>query len=479
MRARLTAVLLVPLALLYIVLGVAYGRSDAQSLQLETYLDRLSDTTQLVVSARQALGVDDPVTMRSELDRYHEVYGIGALLLNSSGEVIVANELSLDSMTSTGRSEVDAALAGRSSGPPADLEVFGGPLVVAEPVFESGDLVGAVVTASDTSGLATQVLQRWAVLVGIGIVALVGSLVIVSRLAKWVLNPLRMVDSAMTEMLHGNIDTRISTTSGPPELQRVITQFNGMAKEVERLIGQQQDFVANAAHELRNPLNALLLRVEHLGLGLDDDWQDEVDLTREEGQRMAKILDALLVLSRGEGDTNIAPVEIAVMVRRRAHAWEYLASEQGKRVKVTTDGQAWGRVDETMLESAFDAVLDNALKFSPDGAAIRVAVHVEDHNVCIVVLDGGPGMSAEEITQATGRFWRSPQHQNVQGSGLGLAIATEFLKASGGGLELATADEGGLMVSMRIPRTTPPAGLSELDDDGRKLRPGKRERLEA
>src|SRR5690625_4072814 len=248
--------------------------------------------------------------------------------------------------------------------------------------------------------------------------------------------------------------TEICTLSLHDALPILMTVFNGMASEVERLIGQQQEFVSNAAHELRNPLNALLLRVEHLGLGLGPEWEGEVDLTREEGQRIAKILDALLVLSSGGGATNLRPVNIAELIQRRVVAWQYMAGEQRKSIRTGGSKELWCQVDEIMLESAVDAVIDNALKFSPENTTVAVDIHSDDEHVTIVVHDCGPGMSEAQISRATGRFWRSGEHQNVQGSGLGLAIATEFLASCGGELDIEQAEAGGLIVSMRMPTLT-------------------------
>ena len=100
------------------------------------------------------------------------------------------------------------------------------------------------------------------------------------------------------------------------------TLFNRMAAEIERVLARQQEFALNASHELRNPLNALLLRVEHLMTGLGPDWKDDVEETREEGRRMTRILETLLGLARGSRtDAEARPVDLVEIARRRADAW--------------------------------------------------------------------------------------------------------------------------------------------------------------
>jgi signal transduction histidine kinase len=125
---------------------------------------------------------------------------------------------------------------------------------------------------------------------------------------------------------------------------------------------------------------------------------------------------------------------------------------------------------EGAIETVLDAVLDNAVKFAPAGSAISVRTTSVDGRVEIAVRDTGPGMAAEELERATGRFWRSPGQSNTEGSGLGLAIAARTLEVAGGELALELPSGGGLRVVARFPRPPedgdgevpelPPGGLS-------------------
>ena len=112
--------------------------------------------------------------------------------------------------------------------------------------------------------------------------------------------------------------------------------------------------------------------------------------------------------------------------------------------------------DRTIVESALDAVIDNAVKFSPDGARIEIGAH-RDGQVCrITVRDHGPGLTRDQAAAATGRFWRSAESVDTPGSGLGLAIASDLLETVGGELAVASAEGGGLEVALLLhDRTTP------------------------
>ena len=102
-----------------------------------------------------------------------------------------------------------------------------------------------------------------------------------------------------------------------------------------------------------------------------------------------------------------------------------------------------------------DALLDNAVKFSPVGGEITVGTGVDGDRVLVSVRDRGPGLNPDELERATDRFWRSPAHHNLDGSGLGLAIAAGTLRRCGGELVLELPAGGGLRVLARLPAPDP------------------------
>jgi signal transduction histidine kinase len=114
--------------------------------------------------------------------------------------------------------------------------------------------------------------------------------------------------------------------------------------------------------------------------------------------------------------------------------------------------ELWAAVNRTVLESAFDAVMDNAVKFTPDDTPIEVTAQPEGAMVHVRVRDHGAGVPPEELDRMTERFWRSPAHHMVRGSGLGLAICSELLALGGGDLKLSLPAGGGLQATIGVPR---------------------------
>ncbi len=461
MRARLAVILFVPLLLVLAVVGTAYVASVARADQQEVFLDRLADTGYLAITARQSLLADDPGIVTGDLHRYGDVYGIDAAVLDQSGATWASNGLDVESVD-----ERAAALAGRRS------ELHTGLLpwtvdrvVVAEPVFDGGDLVGAVVTVSDAQALSRGIWVSWGLLAAGGLALCALAALLAHRTAGWVLRPVAAVDRTMTQIGAGRLDARIPPSTGPPELRAVVTRFNEMAARVEHLMRRQQEFVSNASHELRNPLNALMLRIEDLSLTTGPEHAEEVAHVRDEAVRMKQILDALLLLADGANRAGgVVALDVGHLVARRVESWRTLAP--GRPILLDIEGEPpWVRADVTALECAFDAVVDNAVKFGPPGEPVEVTVAaLADGSTAagagtveIVVRDHGPGVPADQLEHLTERFWRSPGHSAVRGTGLGLAIAAELLAAGDGALVLELPAGGGLRVRLRLPRAEPVA----------------------
>ncbi|QMU95784.1 HAMP domain-containing histidine kinase [Microbacterium esteraromaticum] len=453
MRRRLLIVFLLPLVLVVTVLGGAFAWSAARGVQQEFYAEQLGDLSYFVTSARQALLSGSSEVFDGEAERYRTLYGTSIVIVDRAGRpwaprderpVLEADEVA---------ARIALALSGRRGELPQDVMPWQfGDLSLVEPVYDGGDVIGAVVMSASVDVPRAEIARLWLLTAAVVVAVIAAGLFIVSRLAGWVLRPLRRLDRAMEAIERGDMDARIADETGPEELHRMILMFNRMADEIERVVARQQEFALNASHELRNPLNALLLRVEVLAADLGDTGAADVEKIREEGQRMTRILDTLLGFARrGVQQSAFVDVDLSALVRRRADAWQDVASRRGVVFRVTGGTGVHSRTDEAIVESALDAVIDNAVKFSPRGGRIDVSVGITDEGCRIAVRDHGPGLEPDELEQATDRFWRSARDQNSPGSGLGLAIATDLLRSVGGRVGVDRAQGGGLQVSFALP----------------------------
>ena len=453
MRRRLIVVFLVPLVLVLMVLGGAYAWSAARSVQQEFYAEQLGDLSYFTTTARQALLSGSAEVFDGEAQRYRELYGTRVVIVDRAGRPWAPSTAQPVFDSPEIEAQIKLALSGRRGELPQNaLPWQFSDLSLVEPVFDGGDVIGAVVMSASVDVPRAEIGRQWLLITAVAALVIAVGLLVVFRLAGWVLRPVRRLDRAMEAMERGDMEARIADDTGPAELHRMILMFNRMADEIERVVARQQEFALNASHELRNPLNALLLRVEVLAADLGTAGAADVEKIREEGQRMTRILDTLLGFARGAvRASDFEDVDLTALVARRGEAWREVAARRGIRFGVHGVQDVRSRVDEAIVESALDAVIDNAVKFSPDGGLIELAAVATEEGARISVRDHGPGLDPDELEQAADRFWRSARNQNVPGSGLGLAIAMDLLRSVGGRLTVESPNGGGLSVSFDLP----------------------------
>ncbi|THA24174.1 HAMP domain-containing histidine kinase [Streptomyces sp. RKND-216] len=461
MRTRLLPLLILLFAGVLLALGFPLAASMAAAEQQRLVVDRIDDTARFASLAQFVTAQSEPGerldTLRSELDRYHELYGIRAGVFYRDGEAMAtAPEASRVPVSGPGRQAFQEALAGRRSHDPAQVWPWqDGRVAVASPVIRDGDVAAVVYIDSPTGPLRSRIVESWMPIVIGEAAAMLLAVAAALVLTRWVLRPVGILDRATHEIATGRFKSRVAASWGPPELQRLTRSFNEMADHVEDVLEQQRAFVADASHQLRNPLAALLLRIELLGLELPE-GNEEFASVRAEGKRLAEVLDGLLDLASAEhSPADLRLTDVAELAAERVAAWEPAAARRGVTLRVTGAAALTGWADPVTLSSALDAVVDNAVKFSPDGGAVTVRASSAGPDVRLEVADEGPGLSEEEFERIGDRFWRSNRHQNVAGSGLGLSITRALLAAGGAEITYTPNRPRGLRVIVTVPRNRP------------------------
>lgn len=475
MRTRLLPLLIILLAGVLLALGFPLAASQAQAEQQSVVVDRIDDTARFASLAQFVTAPSQPderrATLQNELDRYHDLYGIRAGVFYRDGRVMAASpdgwrvpggeedEAGGDRVSEDGGRAFAEALAGRRSHDPPQVWPWEeGRIAVASPVIRDGDVAAVVLTDSPTGQMRSRILQGWLAIAAGEAAAMLLAVGAALRLTGWVLKPVRTLDRATHEIATGQLTSRVAASGGPPELRRLAHSFNEMAGNVESVLEQQRAFVADASHQLRNPLSALLLRIELLGLELPE-GNEEIASVRAEGTRLARVLDDLLDLALAEhaDAAHVALTDVAEVAAERVAAWRPVAEQKGVELRSAGQAAATGWADPVALSSALDAVVDNAVKFTPGGGAVTVTVGAEGDHVTVETADAGPGLTDEELERVGDRFWRSGRHQNVSGSGLGLSITRALLAAGGAALTFGHNAPDGLRVLITVPRNAPAA----------------------
>ncbi|MEU3599863.1 HAMP domain-containing sensor histidine kinase [Streptomyces sp. NPDC006798] len=463
MRTRLLPLLIVLMAGVLLALGFPLAVSFAAGQQQRVVVDRIDDTVRFAalaqfVTASEGAEPERRSMLQDQLNRYYSTYGIHVGVFLRDGKSLMARAPGnwVVPAEGQGREAFREALTGRRSQDPPQVWPWDrdGRLVVASPVVRDGDVVAVVLTDSPTDQLRERVLRGWLLIAAGESAAMLLAVAAAFRLTGWVLRPVRVLDAATHDIATGRLNSRVAAAGGPPELRRLARSFNEMADNVEGVLEQQRAFVADASHQLRNPLAALLLRIELLALELPE-GNEEIASVRTEGRRLAQVLDDLLDLALAEHAS--APLEltdIGALAAERIASWRPVAEDKGVRL-TGTGGAVTAWADPIALSSALDAVIDNAVKFTPGGAEVTVAVASRGESSTVVVTDEGPGLTEDELARVGDRFWRSNRHQNVKGSGLGLSISRALLSAGGGTIGYAHHEPQGLEVTLTVPRTPP------------------------
>jgi signal transduction histidine kinase len=453
MRRRLVVLLLVLMGGVLAALSGPFLMRMAQSVQESMYVDRVQDTDRFAFAAEQATTPTDLEALHADLVRYQQVYGVTAAIVDRSGAVDAGLADVTELRHGANASTVALALAGHQSPDPGVIWPWEHqPMVVAVPIMRGGDVIGAAVTISPTNLLRDRIRGQLQLLAFADAGVLLLCVVAAYWLATWIVRPVYRLDRAIQGVGTGDLSTRVCASRGPVELRRLACSFNEMTAAVEHAMRRQQDFVADASHQLRNPLTALHLRLELLGQPADERVREVIDDVRTEAKRLSRVVDDLLDLAAAQyvAAYRVVAVDLTELVTARIKAWTPTARNSGVELDFRPRAVV-ARADPSLIGSALDAVLDNAIRFNSDGGCVCVELCADADRAVVLITDDGPGLAPEEFERIGDRFWRSPRNQNIAGSGLGLAIVRQLMDASGGRLHFEPVTPHGLRVIMTLP----------------------------
>jgi signal transduction histidine kinase len=321
------------------------------------------------------------------------------------------------------------------------IELNGRPMrVYAAPIADAGPAAGgAVLVASDTSDIA-QTTSRLGVLValsGAGVALL--AVLAAALLTRRGLRPLRLLADAAGEIERtADPSRRLPEAATPDEIGRLTGVLNRMLGSLELARAGERRFLADASHELRTPVTALLGNVEYAARhGADADVLHDL---RHDAERLARLVDALLTLERagaaGAGGTDDETVDLDQLVAA-------VVGEQDRdRVRLERADPVTVVGDRAGLRRALSNLIENGLVHGPPGGTVTVTVIREDEpggRALVTVADEGPGPDPDRHERLFERFWRGEDAVARPGSGLGLSIVAAIAERHGGAVTVAGA----------------------------------------
>ncbi|MPY62343.1 sensor histidine kinase [Streptomyces spongiae] len=344
------------------------------------------------------------------------------------------------------------------------VRVLTTPLLVTEggfspPQIYPGAALQIAIPLKNTQNTLNDLALLLLLVSGIGVVGAGATGLFVARAA---LRPVdKLTDAAEHIARTEDLTIRIPVEEeAEDEIARLSRSFNSMTSALANSRELQQQLIADAGHELRTPLTSLrtnielLTRSEETGRPIPAaDRKALLASVKAQMTELSSLIGDLQELSRtdtGQQGDRVQVVDFQDTVEsalRRARL-------RGPELTITADLGPWYvRSEPAALERAIVNILDNAVKFSPEGGSIEVALA----QGTLTVRDHGPGIPADELPHVFDRFWRSPSARALPGSGLGLSIVARTVQQAGGEVTLTRAEGGGTLATVRLPGApTPP-----------------------
>lgn len=331
-----------------------------------------------------------------------------------------------------------------ASGDMVSLIVRGRLYTVVPVTHEGHSILGAIQIDSSLDAVNARLFTRWLALIGATVAALLFAFVIALWLAAQLTRPLSELRGVANQMSEGQFDARVELDDSVNELALLGSTFNHMAERIESMMQEQRDFVANASHELRSPLSAIKLRAEALAdqtVSGERARQYATEINDEVSQ-LAELVTDLLQLSRAESGAFVPPEQPIGVVD------ELQACIRAARARMAArhqqfDAQLSDDIPDLYIHAndlgiMVGNLLDNAIKYTPDGGRISLSANWRANMLELMIEDTGEGIPPEDLPRISERFFRVDRAhtRNVPGVGLGLALVSAVVHQYNGALRI-------------------------------------------
>jgi signal transduction histidine kinase len=262
----------------------------------------------------------------------------------------------------------------------------------------------------------------------------------------------------------GDRSARVERPNTEDELDELVTLFNAMLDQNERLIKGMRDSLDHMAHDMRTPLTRLRGEAELALNGSDlNQMQEALADAIEESDRLSEMLKTIMDISEAEcGATRLdmTNVPLEPLVRSLFDLYEGVAEDRQITLEMRIDPKGFIYADRNRLQMVLSNLLDNAIKYTPPNTGGRVVVTAEfgSKSVRVMVRDSGQGISDEDLPRIWERLYRGDQSRSEKGLGLGLSLVRALVEAQGGRVSVESAQGKGSTFIVIMPRkVTPPA----------------------
>ncbi|WP_300674292.1 HAMP domain-containing sensor histidine kinase [Desulfoluna sp.] len=275
-------------------------------------------------------------------------------------------------------------------------------------------------------------------------------------LSRRTLRPLRAIIKTVRSIDAGTMDARVERAHTGDELDELAGLFNSMLDSIHRLITSMENSLDDVAHDLRTPMTRLR-NVSEMALRDGNDpslLRLALEKGIEESDRILSLLTTLMDVSEAEtGMLRITACEndLTRLIETIVEMYRFVAEE--KEVVITADIESGlvATIDPHRLSQALANILDNAVKFTPEGKTVRLAARRNGDAICIEIEDSGPGIPPEDLPRIWDRLFRGDRSRSEKGLGLGLSLVKGIVAAHHGEVHVESRDGQGALFTVVLP----------------------------
>jgi two-component system OmpR family sensor kinase len=474
-RWRLTLFIALAIGAILLVLGVALFvlLRGALLSNVENIAERRAERAAKSIRSGETLQADD--VQELALD------GVFVIIRDGEGRVLTDT---LDLTSKGGAAEDPVWKKALDSGKPASgtAEMSGDDpdYIYAVPVDPPPSEAGRarVVEAGKSYEAAMEVVQDVGAILAAGIgVAFLLSIVGAYLLARAALRPVEAVTTTAREMGEADLAKRLPVANPKDEIGRLTTTINGLLSRLEsafvrreEALERQRRFAADASHELRTPLTAISgharMLVEWALEGDPQRAKQSVGVIHREAGRLRSLAESLLTLTRGDegAPMEVGRYDLGAVAKEATETARSAAQGKVSVDFVPIDHEVTATFDRERIMQAASILLDNAVKYTPDGGSVTVRVEEENGGVALAVSDTGIGISEDQLPLIFERFHRAVPSRSEGGGGLGLSIARQIAEAHGGQIRAQSTPGKGSTFTLLLPKRSRPSTPEDLNE---------------
>ncbi|MBQ9307590.1 MAG: HAMP domain-containing histidine kinase [Clostridia bacterium] len=460
--AVVTAIILL-LTVAFAVLGTVTLRNQQINARLEeitgdareiAYLASRNEASSMAL----LLGVDDEVQkiIDYKADTVWEKYGAYILVVDRMGRVMdnlsVAAREDPDFVASLNGEEISDGLSRVLGGEEVSVRVTvnGSPtFTVGVPFMRNGQVLGAVLIRT-----RAQVIEGGITDIALPLILVVACLTVASAIAiffavRTLMKPLKTLTGAARAISDGDFSVRVPEKGQYRETEELTHAFNTMADRISSNEASRREFVANVSHELRSPITSISGFVTGMldGTIPEEKHAEYLKIVEGETRRLTKLISDLLALSRLEReDAMLTCTDFDICELFRQAVIRRVSDLEKKQMDLVCDfaeESCMVHADRDRIEQVIVNLLDNAIKFTPEGGNITLCVRREGDRCRMEVRDSGIGIASEDRDRIFERFFTVDRaHTSGKGTGLGLSICQRILQMHGESIRLLDTEEG-------------------------------------